>query len=237
MSEFLSLFTPMRRRNLLLVLIAALVVLLVLTIIGTPAPKIDTTFGGATVDLRADRAWVFLPRQCATVTWDTVGIQSFSVNGHIMAGRDEMEFCPTLNHTSLNFDITTLDGDLRTINLNIQDLPAAVITCMALLILLLPFLIATFYLVTLLLEEPPPMNMSSVLLLLALLLLFLLIQTVRTFSIESVLSASGISSQAPRGKCLDWFWLVWSLSRWQFKRRGKACKGGRRRISLSFPHS
>ena len=81
----------------LLLLIAALLILLLLAIAGVPPPDIDAKFNVATVHIKADRAWVFLPRQCAAIVWDAEGIQSFSVNGHIMAGRGEMEFCPTLN--------------------------------------------------------------------------------------------------------------------------------------------
>ena len=191
MSEFLSLITPMRRINLLLGLIAVLVILLVLSSIGTSAPKIATTFGGSTVNLRADRAWVFVPEKCVTVSWNVEGIQSLYINGGGKIGWGEESFCPSLEATSPVFEFTAANGEIRDFRLGIHYLPADVIHSLALMALLAPFVVAIYYVAIPRLEQPIPLNMSSVLLLLALLLLFLLIQTVRTFSIESVLSGLG----------------------------------------------
>ena len=172
----------------LLLLIAALLILLLLAIAGVPPPDIDAKFNVATVHIKADRAWVFLPRQCAAIVWDAEGIQSFSVNEQIMAGRGEMEFCPTFNHTSLIFKVITVNGDLHTIDLNVQDLPAAVMTCLLLMLLLLPFLIASYYLATLRVKKSFPFNLSSVLALVAIFLMLLLMHAVRPFSIGSVVN-------------------------------------------------
>ena len=80
----------------LLVLIAVLVILLVLAIIGTPAPKIATTFGGATVNLRVDRAWIFGPGQCVTFSWNLEGIQSLYIDGGGKIGWGEEKLLPVI---------------------------------------------------------------------------------------------------------------------------------------------
>ncbi len=100
-----------------------------------------------------------------------------------------MEFCPTLNDTGLKFEISRANGESLTIDLNIQDLPAAVVSSAVLLFLLLPFLIAIYYFATLRVAERIPLDASPVLALLTLLLICLLIQTARPFSIESFMSS------------------------------------------------
>ena len=184
----------MRRRNLLLApFCGARHYFLSLAIIGTPAPRnrYHVASAARTVDLRADRAWVFVPGQCVTVSWNLEGIQSLYIDGSGTIGWGEESFCPSLEATSPVFEFTAANGEIRDFRLGIHYLPADVIHSLALMALLAPFVVAIYYVAFPRLEQPIPLNMSSVLLLLALLLLFLLIQTVRTFSIESVLSGLG----------------------------------------------
>ena len=175
----------------LLILTTVLCLLLVVAIHYTPAPRIETTFGGASVEIAADRSWTLLPGQCATITWDLEGIQSVYVDGKGKVGHDVMAFCPKLNGTSLNLNITAVNGELRTFVLNINDLPSATLTWLTVLAILLPFLIAFYYLATMRLLEPIVLNVSPILALSALLLLCLLLQTVRPSAISSGLDKLG----------------------------------------------
>ena len=164
-----------------------LLLLLALAIHMTPAPVIQTTLGGATVDIRADRAWVLLPRQCAQISWKLEETLSLSIDGNEKAGYGDMIFCPTLNATRLNFEIAAANGEARAYDLNIQDLPAAAVTCLIILALLLPALIAVYYVATMRLAAPAPINLRLVLGLGALLLALLLVQSARPFTIDDVL--------------------------------------------------
>ena len=187
MSEVLSLFTPIHRRNLLLVPIAVLVILLVLAIFGTQAPKIATTFGGNTVDLRADRAWVFVPGKCVTFSWNLEGIQSLYIYGEGKIGWGEEKFCPSLYATSPTFEITAANGETRSFSLGVHYLPADVIHSLALMALLAPFLVAIYYLAVPRLEQPIPLNITLLLAFVALYLLCLFLQSFRVLTLVSIL--------------------------------------------------
>ena len=102
-------------------LLAAIVVLLCFaawTIVTTTPPQIETTFGGATVDIRADRGLSVLPGQCVTITWDLEGIQSLYIDGHGKIGWGEMDFCPTISAPGPVIKITAQDGSERRLTLN-----------------------------------------------------------------------------------------------------------------------
>ena len=191
MSDFLSLFPPKRRRNLLLVLIAVLVILLVLAIIGTPAPKIATTFGGATVDLRADRAWVLVPGQCVAASWNLEGIKSLYIDGEGKIGWGEESYCPSLEATSPIIEISAANGETRSFVLGVHYLPADVIHSLALMALLAPFVAAIYYVAVPRLEQPIPLNISLLLAFVALFLLCLILQSFRAFTLVSILDGLG----------------------------------------------
>ncbi len=169
------------------ILVAALFLLLVLAIAGTAAPSIETTFGGASVEIAADRSWVLLPGDCVTITWDLEGIHSLYVDGQGKIGWGEMAFCPSTDATNPVFDITAENGQSRAYELNIRYFPAAVAQSLLLLLLISPFLIAAYYLATLRMTDPIPLNANSAMTLLALLLFLVLVQTVRAYSIEGLL--------------------------------------------------
>lgn len=119
------------------------------------------------------------------------GILSHSVNGQAKAESGAMEFCLTLNATSLKFDISAAGGERLAIDLNIQDLPAALLSNAALLFLLLPLLIALHYFVKLRTTEGITLGTFPDLTLLALLLFLMLVQTAQAFTIESLLGGLG----------------------------------------------
>ena len=95
------------------VLIAVLFVLLGLTIHNSPAPRIESEFGGASVDIKADRAWALLPGSCVTITWDMAGAKTILVNGVSKSNSGAMGYCPSLQATSLTFQIAAADGDQK----------------------------------------------------------------------------------------------------------------------------
>ena len=171
----------------LLVLVAAMLALVALAILATPPLRIDTEFGGATVEITTDRSWVLLPKDCATVSWNLEGILSIYIDGQGKIGWGEITYCPSTDVSSPLFKITAENGDVRTYELTIRFLPEAAAHCLALLLLIVPFLIASFYLATLRLTDAIPLNASPVLTLAAVLLFFLLAQTAHEFTIGSLL--------------------------------------------------
>ena len=185
----LSLRSPTARA--LLVLIAVLLVLLALAIHNSPAPRIESEFGGATVEIRADRAWLLLPGDCLTIAWDLEGIHSLYIDGQGKIGWGEIAYCPSTDASSPVFDITAENGQLRAYELNIRYFPAAIAQSLVLLLLISPFLIASFYLATLRMTDPIPLNASPVLALLALLLFLALIQTAQAYTIGSLFAGLG----------------------------------------------
>ena len=170
----------------LFLLVALLLLLVALAIHNSPAPRIETEFGGATVDIRADRAWALLPGDCVTITWDLEGIHSLYVDGRGKIGWGEMAYCPTTDTSSLVFDITAENGQSHRYELNIRYFPAAIAHSLVLLLLISPFLIAPFYLVPMQLTAPIRLNVSVGLALLALLLFLALVQTENAAAIASL---------------------------------------------------
>ncbi|MCY4019307.1 MAG: hypothetical protein OXG39_07850 [Chloroflexi bacterium] len=191
----------------LLALNIVLLVLLALLILAMPAPGIQTGFGGATVDIRADRAWVLFPRQCVNITWQLEGIKSLTIDGHGKVGADEMTFCPSTDVTSPNFEVTAANGEARTYFLNIRYLPAATVSSLTLLALTLPFIIACYYFATMRLLESSISDLSPLLALSALLLVCLLMRTVLRFTIDDVLNGLGnlFTSQS-------WYLFGWVMA-------------------------
>ncbi len=173
------------------ILPAALFLLLLVGMVGTPAPFIETEFGGASVEIAADRAWVLLPQGCVTISWDLEGILSIYIDDQGKIGWGEMIYCPSTDASSPVFDITAENGQLRAYELNIRYFPAAVAQSLLLLLLISPFLIASFYLATLRMTDPIPLNASPILALLALLLFLALVQTAHAYTIESLLGGLG----------------------------------------------
>ena len=181
----------------LLVLIAVLFVLLALAIHNSPAPRIETEFGGATVDIRADRAWALLPGDCVTITWDLEGIHSLYVDGQGKIGWGEMAYCPSLIAASPQFEVTSANGEERPLSLDLRYLPLELIRSLLLFVILPLLLIALYYLVTMRLWEPLPFNASLGLALLALLIACLLGQTGYAFRLQSILAVPIKIFQSP----------------------------------------
>ena len=170
----------------MLVLIAVLVTFLVVVIASTPAPQIEAGFGGATVDLRADRAWVFVPGQCVTVSWSLEGIQSLYIDGGGKIGWGEESFCPSLDATSPIFEITAQNGDYRAYSLDIRYLPLALIGCLVVSGIVVLLILAFYFFLTQNLAVAVPLRRTHAMAYVALLTACLLCETGNAFSIKSI---------------------------------------------------
>lgn len=113
--------SPRRLRSFAAALATCL--LLILTILNSPAPSIERAYDDTTVFISADRAWTFFPGDCVTIRWRLQGIASLHVDGAGKIGADEMRFCPAINATSPLFEARAQDGIYRSFRLDIRHLP------------------------------------------------------------------------------------------------------------------
>ncbi len=97
--------------------------ILILTVLNSPAPSINRAYDDTTVFISADRAWTFFPGDCLTIRWRLEGIASLRVDGAGKIGADEMRFCPAINATSPLFEARAQDGIYRSFRLDIRHLP------------------------------------------------------------------------------------------------------------------
>ena len=104
-------------------LVLAVFVLFAFAILRGPAPRIDTAFGGATIDISADRAWVFAPGDCVTIQWEVEGIKSIYIDNEGKPGRGEMPFCPASDIDVLEIGIAAQDGTRRIFKFDFLYLP------------------------------------------------------------------------------------------------------------------
>ncbi len=182
----MSLRSPTARA--LLVLIAVLLVLLALAIHNSPAPRIESEFGGATVDIRADRAWALLPGDCVTIAWDLPGSEAIRVDGRRIVGPGAMEYCPSLRSASPDFDIFAASGGQETVVLDIRYLPSEIIKSLAFLAIVSFLVLALYYLWTERICTPIPFSRVQFLSLIAFLILCLLFQTSGLLRIDYLLN-------------------------------------------------
>ena len=92
------------------ILPAALFLLLLAAMAGTPAPFVEAEFGGASVEIAADRAWALLPQGCVTISWDLEGILSVYIDDQGKIGWGEMLYCPSTDGRGPLFDIRAENG-------------------------------------------------------------------------------------------------------------------------------
>ena len=171
----------------LISLVAGLFLLIVVAIAGTPAPSIKTTFGDASVEIAADRAWVLLPGQCVTIRWQIAEELRVSVNNQGVDNIGEIGYCPSLRPASPDFDIVEANGDRETVLLDIRNFPSEIINCLFFLTIVFLLVLALYFLVTERINEPIPFGRVYLLALLALLMLCLLCQTGDLLRIEYLL--------------------------------------------------
>ena len=97
--------------------------LLLLMVVGTPAPVINLEYGDTTIEISADRAWTLLPGDCVDILWQLEGIKSLYIEGYGRIGSGEMTFCPNINATSPLIEVTAQNGIYRLLALEIHHLP------------------------------------------------------------------------------------------------------------------
>ena len=97
--------------------------LLILLIAGAmraaPAPGIQTSFGGASVDIQSDSAWA-LPFGCVEIRWNLEGIQSLHIDGGGRIGWGQAPFCPSLLSTDSQIRVVAQDGGIRDFTLDFR---------------------------------------------------------------------------------------------------------------------
>ena len=118
-----------RRSKIILLgcLFLAVSVLLSFVMLNKPAPRIETEFGGATVQMSLDRGWISGAGDCVILEWDVEGIKSIYIDNEGMPGWGEMSFCPTANANILEIGITAQDGTRRIFQLDVVYLPNFVV--------------------------------------------------------------------------------------------------------------
>ena len=118
-------------------------------------PHINTTFGGASVEILAERAWV-MPGQCVTFSWDLEGIHSLYIDGKGKIGWGDEIFCPSLLKTSPSFEITAGDGTSRALQLEIHYLPTEILAALLLTTALALIPLSAWYMKTMKLDGALP---------------------------------------------------------------------------------
>ena len=180
--------SPPRIQAGLIAAIAALVSLTLLAIATAKAPSIQTEFGGATVEILADRAWI-LPGACLTISWDLEGIHSLYIDGNGKIGWGELDYCPSWRSAEPQFEITAQNGELRVFALATHYLPSEMISSLLLTIILFLLGWAGWMLANPRLEGPPPAKPVWLLLALAALwLLCLLSAATGILTIQQIMS-------------------------------------------------
>ena len=91
----------------------AVFILLAFAILSNPAPRVETKFSGATVQMSLDRGWVSGAGDCVILEWNVEGIKSIYINGGGEIGWGEKTFCLTANENIPEIEITAQDGTRR----------------------------------------------------------------------------------------------------------------------------
>ena len=127
MSLNMRLSTRTLKGILLLGLMLAVFTLFVYAILRAPVPWIETEFGGAAIDISADRGWTLLPGDCVTIQWEVEGIKSIYIDNEGKPGWGEKAFCPTADKTILEIGITAQDGTRRIFRLDFYYQPGFIL--------------------------------------------------------------------------------------------------------------
>ncbi len=182
-------------RSLLNILALALVgislVLLVDAIAGASPPKIKTDFGGATVDISADKAWSLFSGDCLTIRWNLERIKSIYIDGQGKIGWGEIEYCPSYGAASPQFEISAQNGTLQVFTLDIHYLPTELLICLLFLAIILSFSLALYYFCSHQLDKPFPIRVSLLLALAVAAIGCLLAFATDIFSVRQVLRSLG----------------------------------------------
>ena len=99
-------------------------ILVIFRLVSAPAPQLSFEYRGETIDISADRAWVWQPGGCLQVSWildDTRPIHIESIE-RIESGAEQ--FCPAINRSSPRIELTDYFRDVyRSYELDTYYLP------------------------------------------------------------------------------------------------------------------
>ena len=179
--------TRSRLNIILLAVLGFVLILLTLSIARTSPPNVKTEFGGATVEISADKAWSLFSGDCVTIRWNLEGIKSIYIDGQGEIGLGEIEFCPSLSAASPQLEITAQDGSLNVFTLDIHYLPSELLICLLFVIVILPFALALTYVTRRQLDNSLPIGLPVVLVLTVAVIACLLGLASGLFSIRQIL--------------------------------------------------
>lgn len=201
--------------------------LLILTILNSPAPSIDRAFGETTVFISADRAWTLFPGDCVRLQWRLEGIESLYVNGAGKIGADEMRFCPDINAASPLFEVRAQDGIYRSFRLAIHHLPDLLFYLLGFVTFVGAPLLAVYYFLSRSPEGPTPVYWLAVgMLALGVLGGWLRLQTFEPRVIDEAGRDIAIHMWAEHDRilfphdCVDIWWSI--VGEWSVRFNGRA---------------
>ena len=137
-------------------LFLAVFVLLSFAILSKPPPRVETEFGGATVQMSLDRGWISGTGDCVTIQWEVEGIKSIYINGGGEIGWGEKAFCPTASANILEVGITAQDGTRRIFQFDVIYLPNFIVYLFGFVGTTFTLLFALYYFLTHRLDKPFP---------------------------------------------------------------------------------
>ena len=135
-------------------LFLAVFILLSFALLNKPPPRIETEFGGATVQMSLDRGWVSGAGDCAIFEWEVEGIKSIYIDNEGKPGWGEKAFCPTANANILEIGITAQDGTRRIFQFDVIYLPNFVIYLIGFVGTTFTLIFALYYFLTHRLDKP-----------------------------------------------------------------------------------
>ena len=135
-------------------LFLAVFALLAFAILSKPTPRIETEFGGATVQMSLDRGWVSGIGDCVILEWDVEGIKSIYIDNEGEIGWGEKAFCPTADANILEIGITAQDGTRRLFQLDVIYLPNFIVYLLGFVGTTFTLIFALYYFLTHRLDKP-----------------------------------------------------------------------------------
>ena len=124
-------------------------ILLIFLLISSPAPHLSFEYRGETIDISADRAWVWQPGGCLQVSWILDDMRTIHIEGVERTESGAEEFCPAINRSSPRIELTDYFRDVyRSYELNTYYLPDFLLNLAGVAGLALFGVIALYYLWT-----------------------------------------------------------------------------------------
>ncbi len=131
-------------------------ILLIFLLISAPAPHLFFEYRGETIDISADRAWVWQPGSCLQVSWILDDMRTIHIEGIERTESGAEEFCPAINRSSPKIELTDYFRDVyRSYELDTYYLPDFLLNLAGVAGLALFGVIALYYLWTNDLEHRP----------------------------------------------------------------------------------